>query len=526
MSTPIRTSVTDPLQIAELPADNGIIGLTFCPGKCQPNALSGSWQRDLATDIAAIIRWGATSVVTLMEDFELVRYQVPALGAAIEAAGLEWHHLPIPDGGTPDKSFECHWFYVGLRLRHQLLQGGKVLLHCRGGLGRTGMIAARLLVELSHNAGEAILAVRAVRPGAIETLAQERYVDACGPVGPDAEISSRRLGSLLGGAAGDAFGYVVEFDSLTDIRKRYGKAGLTRIVLTRGQFVVSDDTQMTLFTAEGLLRGSGANLDLDSAAMTEEIRRSYLDWLVTQGEECSNWEKAGHLCDRPRLRHRRAPGHACLSALKVGGHGTPAQPINESKGCGGVMRAAPYGWVPGVTVESAYQGAKSAAALTHGHPDGYLSAGAMAAIIHELMSGVDLVSAARTALNLLKADSDAGKGSLTGDKITTALALAGAGLPPGEAIATLGEGWVGEEAIAIGLYAALVGKSFEDVLALAANHDGDSDSTASIGGQIWGAWKGIHQIPNTYIRDLDVLDEALEIAAHPGWNAPDAGRAI
>ena len=518
MSAPIRTSISDPLQIAELPAGNGMIGLTFCPGKCQPNALSGSWQRDLTTDIAAIVHWGATSVVTLMEDFELVRYQVPALGAAIEAAGLEWYHLQIPDGGTPDKIFELRWSYVGLRLRHQLSNGGKVLLHCRGGLGRTGMIAARLLVELGRNASEAISAIRAIRPGAIETLAQERYVDACGAVGPDAELTTvRRLGSLLGGAAGDAFGYVVEFDSLTDIRKRYGKAGLTRIVLTGGQFVVSDDTQMTLFTAEGLLRGLGANFDLDSAAMTEEVRRSYLDWLVTQGEECSNWEKAGHLCNSPRLRHRRAPGHACLSAMKAGGHGTPAQPINDSKGCGGVMRAAPYGWVPGVTAEPAYQGAKSAAALTHGHPDGYLSAGAMAAIIHELMSGVDLVSAARTALNLLKADSDAGKGSLTGDKITTALALAGAGLPPGEAIATLGEGWVGEEAIAIGLYAALVGKSFGHVLALAANHDGDSDSTASIAGQIWGAWKGIHQIPNVYIRHLDVLDEALEIAVHPGW---------
>ena len=517
MSTPIHTSVTDPLQIAELPAGNGIIGLTFCPGKCQSNAMSGSWQRDLATDIAAIIRWGATSVVTLMETSELVRYQVPALGEAVEAAGLEWHHLPIRDGGTPDMGFELHWHYVGLRLRHQLANGGRVLLHCRGGLGRTGMIAARLLVELGHTAGEAISVVRAVRPGAIETLAQERYVEACGPVSSDAEISSRRLGSLLGGAAGDAFGYVVEFDSLMDIHKRYGKAGLTRIVLTGDKFVVSDDTQMTLFTAEGLLRGLDTNLDLDSAAMTEAVRRSYLDWLATQGEEHSIWEKAGHLCERPRLRHRRAPGHACLSALKVGGHGTPAHPINESKGCGGVMRAAPYGWVPGVTVESAYQGAKSAAALTHGHPDGFLSAGAMAAIIHQLMGGADFVSAARTALELLKADFDAAKGSLTGDKITTALALAEAGLPAAEAIATLGEGWVGEEAIAIGLYAALVGESFGDVLALAANHDGDSDSTASIAAQIWGAWKGIHQIPNAYIRHLDVLDEALEIAAHPGW---------
>ena len=145
-----RTSATDPLRIDEVAAPGGgRIGMTFCPGKRQRGAATGDWERDLAADLARIAEWGAAAVATLMEQHELERYGVAGIGEAVEALGMEWHHLPIPDVGVPDGLFEARWFYAGHRLRAHLLAGRRVLLHCRGGLGRTGMIGARLLVESS-----------------------------------------------------------------------------------------------------------------------------------------------------------------------------------------------------------------------------------------------------------------------------------------------------------------------------------------------------------------------------------------
>lgn len=178
-----KTSLTDPLRIdhAEAPG-GGKIGMTFCPGKKQAHAVSGPWDRDLALDLARIQAWGAVAVVTLMEDFELADCRVGTIGAAVEALGMEWHNLPITDVDVPRKPFEAGWVQSGPRLRHHLLEGRSVLLHCRGGLGRTGTIAARLLIELGVPARDAIAKVRAARPGTIETLAQANHVKTIRPV--------------------------------------------------------------------------------------------------------------------------------------------------------------------------------------------------------------------------------------------------------------------------------------------------------------------------------------------------------
>src|SRR4029434_10448408 len=146
-----RTSAPAPLGIDEVaapPSGAGRIGMTFCPGKRQRGAATGDWERDLAADLARIGDWGAADVATRIEPHELGRYGVPGLGEAVEALGMEWHHLPIPDVGVPDSLFEARWVYAGHLLRAPLLSGRRVLLHCRGGLGRTGTIAARLLAEL------------------------------------------------------------------------------------------------------------------------------------------------------------------------------------------------------------------------------------------------------------------------------------------------------------------------------------------------------------------------------------------
>jgi ADP-ribosylglycohydrolase len=83
---------------------------------------------------------------------------------------------------------------------------------------------------------------------------------------------------------------------------------------------------------------------------------------------------------------------------------------------------------------------------------------------------------------------------------------------PADDVARLGQGWVGEEALAIAIYSVCRARNFSDAVAIATNHDGDSDSTASIAGQIWGAMNGIDEIPPSWARRLDVLDSVCEVA--------------
>ena len=174
----MRTSQTHPLQIAEVrPApDMGRIGLTFCPGKTQPHAATGAWDRDVDTDVQAIKAWGAAAVVTLIEDHEIAALQVQGLGAAVQAHGMDWLHLPIPDVPVPGPDFEALWAVHGPGLRARLRAGDNVLVHCKGGLGRAGTIASRLMIELGMPPDAAVKAVRTARPGAIETPAQLAHV--------------------------------------------------------------------------------------------------------------------------------------------------------------------------------------------------------------------------------------------------------------------------------------------------------------------------------------------------------------
>lgn len=178
-----KTSITHPLRIDAVPAPgSGLIGMTFCPGKKQAFAVSGSWHRDLDHDLDRIQAWNAVAVVTLMEQHELVSYGVERIGAAVMSRGMEWYHLPIIDADVPREPFEARWVDDGRRLRAHLIEGRRILLHCRGGLGRTGMIAARLLAELGMPAQTAAAAVRVARPGAIETEDQLGHVYSIKPL--------------------------------------------------------------------------------------------------------------------------------------------------------------------------------------------------------------------------------------------------------------------------------------------------------------------------------------------------------
>ena len=173
----LRTSETHPLRIAAIDAgaDRGKIGVTLAPGKNDRFAIGGPWARDLDKDLDAIAAWGASTIVTLLEQHELAHLAITRLGAEVQRRGMEWLHLPIPDVSTPGLDFEAKWPEVSDHLRSRLDAGENILIHCRGGIGRSGMVAARLLCESGVDAEEAIVRVRAARPGAIETWEQEQW---------------------------------------------------------------------------------------------------------------------------------------------------------------------------------------------------------------------------------------------------------------------------------------------------------------------------------------------------------------
>ncbi|MEO6990940.1 MAG: ADP-ribosylglycohydrolase family protein [Candidatus Baltobacteraceae bacterium] len=320
----------------------------------------------------------------------------------------------------------------------------------------------------------------------------------------------RSLGCLLAGAAGDALGAPVEFQSSAQIRARHGAGGIRDFERAYGlPNAITDDTQMTLFTAEGLLDALAIDASASDDVLVDGIRASYLRWLRTQSERFpgANGSFVGALgllkCEE--LWSQRAPGPTCLGALRHGGRGTPADPINDRKGCGGVMRVAPIGLLSARLggPQRVFRVAAEAAALTHGHPSGYLSAGAFAAIVGLVLEGRSLGEGVTEALILL---ADWPQHRETSQALERARALARNGPATAEKVASLGGGWVGEEALAIALYCGLTAEGLEDGVCLAVNHGGDSDSTGAIAGNILGALHGWSSIPERWRERVELAD--------------------
>ena len=435
----LKTSRTHPLEIGELACGAGILGMTLCPGKHARSNFGGRWERDLPTDMRAVVDWGATTLVTLMEEPELEKLGVGNLGTVAEEAGLEWHHLPITDVQVPDERFERPWAYSGHVLRRKLASGERILLHCRGGLGRTGTVAARLAIELGVKPEDALRAVRRARSGAVETRAQKAYVLACKPLQQDDAYAERVLGCLLGGAVGDALGYRVEFLSRSRIEARYGVEGIREPALNEGgEAAVSDDTQMTLFTADGLIESIGRVGRIDTTDVLSSVRKATLAWFAMQGGQDPASDRS-RLTRYSVLRKSQAPGTTCTGACELGAMGTPERPINHSKGCGGVMRVAPVGLIPELSPGHAFELATRCAAQTHGHPSGHLSAGVLAAIVRGLVERRDLGDSVSEALAIARQWPGADE---TVAAVESAITLAEANEPDRHgAIVQLGKGW-------------------------------------------------------------------------------------
>lgn len=333
-------------------------------------------------------------------------------------------------------------------------------------------------------------------------------------------------GCLVGGAIGDALGYKVEFMDINEIHNRFGSCGIRDLVVdaVSNKALISDDTQMTLFTAEGLLWAHHGGRHKDISSYASCVFYAYQRWLYTQTRSLAsqdykwilNNEELDYKSDLLSVRElyaRRAPGNTCLNALissSKQNYGTISCPINNSKGCGGVMRVAPVGMYFYDSPQRAFRIAAECAALTHGHPSGYLSAGTLGAIVAEILSGKDILQATNAAVQILQQYEGHEECLHIIDK---ALELLNSESSPVQAISQLGQGWVGEEALAMAIYCTLkYPNNFEEAICLAVNHSGDSDSIGAICGNILGAYLGINAISDNWIQNVEMADVIMSMS--------------
>ncbi len=335
------------------------------------------------------------------------------------------------------------------------------------------------------------------------------------------EDKERITGSMVGGAVGDALGYAVEFMSWREIVARYGGRGITRYELNAdGVAEISDDTQMSLFVANGLMlgdtyisdKGMGSPHGYDWAALKA--------WYLTQTQPFDaprekRWNQFW-LLEEPRLYSRRAPGLTCMGALS-GEHER-----NTSKGCGGIMRIAPqalyeYRFHNCLPREKMWLNTKEMVEYTHHHRLAWLPSILHVDVLCSIMRGKadtepfeNIVRESMSAMKLILANKD---GEYLVALVEKAFSLAKQELPDHEAIKQLGEGWTAEETLAIALYCvAKYPTDFERAIVASVNHSGDSDSTGAVTGNIIGAMLGRDAIPQHFIDNLELIDVIEEMA--------------
>jgi ADP-ribosylglycohydrolase len=303
---------------------------------------------------------------------------------------------------------------------------------------------------------------------------------------------------MFGLAIGDALGAPVEFMSWARIKREFGPSGVTGL---DKHCLYSDDTQLSLATAQALLEIQSASHP-PRVPNTTIVHRHYQKWLATQLD----------------ARQNRSPGRTCIAALQSGRIGNIANPINNSKGCGGVMRTAPVG-LAFSNGELAFQQGAEYAAITHGHPSGYLPAGFLSETIFQLCRDIgSLKEAIQRARNtLLKYQGH----EETIKFVDRAIQYGANDLPIGNAIEALGSGWTGDEALAISLLCALrYPNDWKAAVLAAVNHSGDSDSTGSITGAILGTLLGVGRIPQGWILAVEntTLIRATAKALHAAFS--------
>lgn len=576
----------DPEPMLPIPNAYVVPGTRLIAGE-YPGSPPSNPTSDLERKLASFLDVGVTAFVDLTgPDDPLAPYE-PTLRALAGRRDVAVSHdrLTIADMDVCDEAHMCE---VLDTIDAHLAAGRTVYVHCWGGVGRTGTVVGCWLVRHGRTGIEALAEVgrlfatmtpRKVRrhaaTGSPQTRAQRAMVKDWGesvmvrrtgaqartararraaraampkidePSAPPTASSptgareqaglARRIhtgirGCLLGGALGDALGWPVEFLSLTRIRSHYGPEGIQELDprADGGLGAFTDDTQMTLFTAEGILRSTTRHMEYWSysepdasqwmgahAPHPDVMRHAYQRWLHTQdavpaGHGAPYLEEfPGWLVGVRSLHARRAPGNTCLGSLRASFEGSGEGPVaNGSKGCGGVMRVAPVGLVP---CEDPFAYAVMAARLTHGHPSGHLSAGAYAHMLHDMLYGrLSLPDAVRRAMQRLAGEPGHEETAAALDRAYRLAADPGA--PSAERVESLGQGWTGEEALAIGVYCALVADDFAHGVRLAVNHSGDSDSTGSIAGALLGVQVGEYGLPGAWLAALQEREVIRAVA--------------
>ena len=338
------------------------------------------------------------------------------------------------------------------------------------------------------------------------------------------KLTDKYRGCIIGGAVGDALGYTVEFMSEQEIHRQFGERGISEYRTVNGRALISDDTQMTLFTATGLLnKHPPLPCSNKLTPYITEIGNNYKDWYLTQTEKypINTNKRNSWLINVPELFFPRAPGNTCMSALEMRINNIVAsisRPVNASKGCGGVMRVAPIGLYfdgKSIDINDIDMLAAEAAAITHSHDLGYIPAAGLAHIIHLVTHrGFKLLNAIVDMIIKMKELFAKSRYIDTFTQlIEKAVLLADSAYSDIDAIHKLGSGWVGEEALAIAIFCALrYQNNFESAIIAAVNHEGDSDSTGAITGNILGAYLGMSAIPDKYLNKLELYDVMTEIA--------------
>ena len=518
------TSSSNPIRVDFVPAEelllSGRLGMTFAPGKRGTGA-SAVWNRDLDADLDRIRHtYRASRLVCLLEAHEMRSLGIAGILERASSCGLEVDTFPIRDGGVPAdvRAFDA----LVARTVAAARDRSNVVVHCRGGLGRTGLLAACCLVSLGKKPEDALRVVRTARSGAVETRAQEQWIrDFAQRADVDARTPRPRiafdrvLGCLLGGAIGDSLGYPVEFmKPAAASLERFGSVAPVHLLLVDDRPRVSDDTQMTLFSAEGIIRARQRAVERGIVDVATVVQHAYLRWFATQepsGEGHAGVSEAGWLVGVDALHARRAPGLTCLSALRSvrenWGLATIEFPLNDSKGCGAVVRSAPFGLAAG-SREEAFGWARDAGVLTHGHPAGFLSAAYFASLVFDLAHGIPLLEAVAAATGLVERES--GHEPVV-RSVARALELARRGPPSPADIEALGGGWVGEEALAIALVCALTNEGSEpeaiaQTLWRSVAHSGDSDSTGSLTGNLLGVIHGAGALPVKWAAEVELRE--------------------
>lgn len=493
MPSPSKTSASHPIRVDWLPTPwLGKVGLTFAPGKKQADAASGSWERDLQTDLARLRQdFHADHLVCLLEDHELAELAIDPLPSLAVGAGIGFHRLPIRDGGLPSNADDVANLVA--RIAGWAAAGENVVIHCKGGLGRAGTIGGCVLRAAGLGGQATLAALTETRgPNCPETTAQRRYIE--GFVADPPALRSRVLGAVLGAAVGDALGHPTEFLSHEQIRSRYGPRGVTGFERWWERDGVrfapyTDDTQMAEIVLRSLVSAGGPGRGMD--AVMEEIAQGFATWSVDP--------QGGH----------RAPGNACMSGagrIRAGVSWREAGGLTAG-GCGSVMRAYPFGLLFSDDVEKAEHWAVEHSRMTHQDPIALAACAAMAVGVAGEVQG-------RAASDVLSSMIEAAGryDAKTAKMAEQAVGDAAAGADPDDVLKRL-EGWAAHEAIAAAMFVvARHGNDLRGALLEGANAHGDSDSIATLAGALLGARLGLEALPREWIRDVERSDELIALA--------------